>query len=127
MRERESVGCGVDHAHLHIVATGLDLVAGAKALGKTQLQWRPASGIQASRPYVSEQMPYVFVQPSSGGAWIGSASAIESQLMRKVIAAHTGQPDCWDWKAHPFESNVRETVAKLEAWKSAHSPVSTPA
>jgi ATP adenylyltransferase len=124
VRERESVGCGVDHAHLHIVATEFDMPAVVKRSAETQLQWRPASGIQATRPFVSEQMAYVFVQQSSGGAWIGSASVIESQIMRKVIAVQAGQPDRWDWKTHPFEHNVRETVVKLEAWKAARSEIS---
>jgi hypothetical protein len=70
-------------------------------------------------------MPYVFVESLVGGAWIGSASGIESQLIRKVIAAHAGQPDCWDWKAYPFESNIRETVQRLEAWKAARTGRST--
>ena len=121
VRERESVGCGVDHAHLHIVATEHDLMSGVKVSGANKLQWRRAAGIQAARSCVSEQMPYIFVQPPSGGAWIGSAEAIESQLMRKVVAAQTGQLDCWDWKAYPFSNNVRETVEKLEAWKSANA------
>ncbi len=126
VRERESVGCGVDHAHLHIVATELDLPGIIKRSGETQLQWRPASGIHATRPFAIEQMPYVFLQQASGGAWIGSASVIESQLIRKVIAAHVSRPDCWDWKAHPFESNAKETVKRLEAWKTARYEMSVP-
>jgi ATP adenylyltransferase len=124
VRERESVGCGVDHAHLHIVSTQFDLLACAKASGEAQLHWRPVSGIQAARAFVAEQMPYVFVQSLSGGAWIGSANVIESQFIRKVIAAQVGQPDFWDWRAHPFETNVRETVLRLEAWKAARSAIS---
>lgn len=127
VRERESIGCGVDHAHLHIVATRLDLLAGAKTMTQTRLQWRQVAGIQAATPYVAEQMPYVFVQQARRDSWIGTASTIESQLIRKVIAAHVGQPDCWDWKTHPFENNVRETVRRLEAWKAARAGIATPA
>jgi ATP adenylyltransferase len=123
-RECETVGCGVDHAHLHIVATSVDILADAKALSTAHLQWRPVSGIQTTRSYATEQMPYVFVQPPYGDAWIGSANTIESQLIRKIIAAATGQPDCWDWKSHPFEDNARETVIKLEAWKTARCAMS---
>jgi len=122
--KRESVGCGVDHAHLHIVATSLDLLAGAKTTSQTRLQWRQVSGIQAAKPYVAEQMPYVFVQQARGDSWIGTASKIESQLIRKVIAAHAGRPGCWDWKTHPFENNVGETVRRLEAWKAARAGMS---
>jgi diadenosine tetraphosphate (Ap4A) HIT family hydrolase len=121
VRERESVGCGIDHAHLHVVATGIDLLAGAKDLGCERLQWRSVTGLQATKSYVAEQMPYVFVQSPSGDAWIGSANAIESQLVRKVIAAKTNQPDSWDWKFHPFEPHVEETVTKMEHWKAACS------
>lgn len=124
VRERESVGCGVDHAHLHIVATDIDLLASARAPNGTGLQWRSVGGIEAARAYIAEQMPYVFVHQPSGGAWIGTASTIESQLIRKVIARHTGQPDRWDWKTHAFENNVRETVQRLEAWKTARAGVS---
>jgi hypothetical protein len=116
----------VDHAHLHIVSTKFDLLAGAKASSEAQLHWRPVSGIQAAKAHVAEQMPYVFVQSYSSGAWIGSSTVIESQFIRKVIAAQAGLPDCWDWKAHPFECNARKTVLRLEAWKAARSAMSAP-
>jgi diadenosine tetraphosphate (Ap4A) HIT family hydrolase len=126
VRERESVGCGVDHAHLHIVATSLDLLVGATNTSQTKLQWCQVSGIQAAKPYVAKQMPYVFVQQGRDDSWIGTANTIESQLIRKVIATHAGQPDCWDWKTHPFEDNVRDTVGRLERWKVASAGISTP-
>jgi len=126
VRECEPVGCGVDHAHLHMVSIKFDLLAAAKASGETHLHWRPVSGIQVAKAYVAEQMHYVFVQSLSGNARIGSSTAIESQFIRKVIAAQVGLPGCWDWKEHPFECNVSETVQRLEAWKAARSAMSAP-
>jgi len=117
VRECESVGCGVDHAHLHLVASKFDLVANAKAPSTSQLHWREVAGIQAATACIAEQMPYVFVESASEGAWIGTGSIIESQLMRKVIATSMDQPGCWDWKTHPFESNANETYYRLKAWK----------
>lgn len=127
VRDCESVGCGVDHAHLHLVASKLDLVAGVKAVATPQLHWRQVAGIQATQALVVEQMPYVFVQPPTGGAWIGAARVIESQLMRKVIAAYVGRPDCWDWKAHSFEANANETVLRVETWNARRAALSAPA
>lgn len=118
VRERESIGCGVDHAHLHIVAISQDVVGAAKELSNGNMQWHPVSGIQASKEYVAKQKAYVFIQSLSHGGWIGTADAIESQMIRKTIALLTGQPSCWDWKANMFEENIKETVTRLEEWKS---------
>ena len=121
VRERESIGCGVDHAHMHLVAADLDLVASVKEMSKSLLEWRPVSGIASAGRYVVNQLPYVFIQPPSGEAWIGSAQIVESQLVRKAIATHAGQAGSWDWKKHPFQHNAKETVVKLEAWKAARA------
>ena len=114
---RTSVGCGVDHAHLHLIATDVRLVDGARRITQEPLSWVPVDGLDATTLYHQRRIPYVYVELPDGKAWLGTSSNIESQLFRKVIAAASGRTDVFDWKCHSFEGNAHETVRAVEAWK----------
>jgi ATP adenylyltransferase len=104
-----AVGCSIDHAHMHIVPTGgLDLVARAQAYfpGFT---WRKIDGLGAVEPGV----PYLFVEPPVGSAWVATGNDIPSQALRRVVAAELGCTDEYDWKAFPRFDTVRETLVRI--------------
>jgi ATP adenylyltransferase len=112
-----SVGCGVDHAQLHLVATQIDLLEGARRLSKNQIEWERADGLETTMGFHLRKLPYLFVHHPSGEAWMATHPRIESQLLRKVIATESGVGALFDWKSHRFESNVRDTIAQVENWK----------
>lgn len=103
--EGRSAGCGVDHAHLHLVPLDVDLraVAASTGLLPDDASWRPAVWPWAarSRPHSD----YLFVRDTDGSGWILEASTVPSQLFRRALARLQGH-DRWDWKdaATPDES-----------------------
>ena len=115
-----SIGCGVDHAHLHLVATTLDLREGATQMAADGLDWARIDGLSALSRYHAEGLPYLYLQ-QSGKSWISSPETIESQLFRKVIAAAVGQPHKYDWRQDCFLSAVEKTLLEIRRWENAAS------
>lgn len=107
------IGCGVDHAHLHLVPTTLELRAGADRISSGALPWTNLDQLTTLSRYHAEGLPYLYLH-QFGESWICSPDVIESQLFRKVIATAVGQPQNFDWKRHSFLSSIEETVLRLE-------------
>ncbi len=114
-----SVGCGVDHAHLHLVATRVDLLDGTRQIVQEPLSWTPVAGLEATAAYHARRVPYLYVEFPNCKAWVGVGPRIESQLFRRVIAAASGRAEAFDWKCHSFETNVHQTIHAVEAWKTS--------
>ena len=114
-----SVGCGVDHAHLHLVATSVHLLDGARQIARQPLSWTPVQGLQATAGYHQRKLSYLYAELPNGESWVGTGPRIESQLFRRVIAAASGRTDAFDWKCHSFEPNVRQTIHAVESWLSS--------
>lgn len=104
------VGCGVDHAHLHVVPTDIDLLAGIPAVFPSQIAWREISGLSATAELYRRNESYLYVEPHLGGCWLGTHSHLPSQLFRKVIANAVGSPERFDWVAYPEVENVLATI-----------------
>jgi diadenosine tetraphosphate (Ap4A) HIT family hydrolase len=114
-----SVGCGVDHAHLHLVATRINLVEGAQQVLQEPLTWASVGGLEATATSFARKTSYLYVELANGKAWIGTGNRIGSQAFRKVIAAASGRTEAFDWKCHAFETNIQETIRAVERWKAS--------
>lgn len=104
------VGCGVDHAHLHVVPTECPLLVGAKKV--SDLQWTEVEGLRAAVGYFQHSAPYLYVE-QSGSSYMAPAQDAPSQLFRRVIASHIGSPESFNWRDDPKRENVIATVDEL--------------
>lgn len=111
---QQPVGCGVDHAHLHVVPTQCNLLDGARKI-LPSLDWSQVRNIRDTAELHLQGLPYLYLEQPLGKSFIATSLNIPSQLFRKVIAAHVGRPDGYDWRHFPEESNVRATIRKLSA------------
>ena len=109
------VGCGVDHAHLHVVPTDADLRAGAAAEFPGPISWTRVGSVADTAHWVRRGQSYLFVEEADGAAWVGTAAELPSQLFRKVIARAVGAPERFDWNVYPELGNVAATVRALAA------------
>lgn len=97
MRGR-SAGCGVDHAHLHIVPINMVLhEAVTTDEDGRKLEWRPATQPWDAHIEHSIGLDYLFVREVDGTAWLTATPAAPSQLFRRAIAEYLGEQN-WDWK-----------------------------
>ncbi len=112
---KTSVGCGVDYAHRHFVPLDFSLIGRAKELVKEHWMCAPDSDIIPE--LAAKGVSYLHIR-ESGFDWIAVGEHIGSQVLRKVIAEATNQPEKWDWKQCHFESNIESTIQAFKNWKT---------
>lgn len=104
-----SAGCGVDHAHLHVVPLDLDLRTAVASLGGefAHYDWQPCD----ERPHSVDERDYIWLRDRSGG-WVHHTRSQPSQVVRRAIARVLGIED-WDWKSNYRLQVVSETQRLL--------------
>jgi len=118
-KERRSVGCGVDHAHLHLVPVSFDLANLALPMLPCGASWSPA-GLDDCRSSHQRGEDYLYIeQPISFGRI--ATGDIGSQLFRRVIASGIGSPDGYNWREHPHVERVMATISRIRAWQTSSS------
>jgi diadenosine tetraphosphate (Ap4A) HIT family hydrolase len=108
------IGCGVDHAHLHLVPAKCDLQAGAQKIAPS-IRWSGISSFKQLRDQVRDGYWFVQQPYGSGGCKVGVCVDDDppSQLFRKVIATSLGHPEAFDWRAGLGETRIAATVERL--------------
>ncbi len=105
-----SAGCGVDHAHLHVVPLDVDLRSLVAALETNDAQatsWVPTNG----RPLRSFEDDYLWVSDRTG-EWVRHSGQASSQTLRRAIALHLGAAR-WDWKQDVRQDRALRTAATM--------------
>lgn len=103
-------GCGVDHAHLHIVPWTGDLRnAIHEAPEVSTFDWQESG----PRPVGVPDHDYIWMSDGSG-SWITHAPMLPSQVVRRALA-HAAGLTVWDWKQDLHLDVVRATNFALQA------------
>jgi ATP adenylyltransferase len=106
------VGCGVDHAHMHLVPLeGLDLLALARS-AMPSLRFESIGGADEISRCRQAGAPYLYLRSESGQSWLASSRNIPSQFFRQLIAAAQGRPGEFDWKTHPHHETLSCTLRR---------------
>ncbi|MHA7293399.1 HIT family protein [Arthrobacter sp. HLT1-21] len=107
--EGRLAGCGINHAHLHIVPLAVDLRLlineVSEAVGK--YEWHRSS----PRPRAAAELDYIHLSDRTGN-WITHSPSLPSQVVRQAIARYLGL-ELWDWKSDLRESLALKTAARL--------------
>ncbi len=109
------VGCGVDHAHLHLVPWSGSFADTVRRQAIQDFQWKEIDGFHPLSAAHHARKDYLFFEEANGAVRMVASDAIPSQFFRRVIAAAIGQPDHYDWKQFSGIHNVTATVRKLRA------------
>jgi diadenosine tetraphosphate (Ap4A) HIT family hydrolase len=105
-----TAGCGVDHAHLHIVPTNVDLISEATMLFP-ELQFAAANDEDVRQAH-ERGNDYLYLRDQGGNAWFAEAASLPSQVFRRCIASAIGLAN-WDWKADSRPEVSRKTLISL--------------
>src|ERR1041385_1989822 len=81
--EKRSVGCGVDHAHLHLVPTEFDLADAVAPFLPENAIWSDAT-FDDCRCAFQEQQDYLYFEQGSRSPRIIKHEALGSQLFRRA-------------------------------------------
>ncbi|MFZ5892532.1 MAG: hypothetical protein ACOY0T_15840 [Myxococcota bacterium] len=104
-KEGTTFGCGIDHAHVHVVPLDFDFRAAVfDALGSS-------SWVGADAPWRRETgEPYLTFSTDSETWLRATPVAPPHQFFRRVIAAAVGTPLDYHYDEHPKEQNVASSV-----------------
>lgn len=108
------VGCGIDHAHLHLVPLRESLIKRTEKYNCQPLgisQYTDDDFILMRDLFMSKK-PYLFVREPSGTRVFFDAQNAPSQFFRRVIAEIYGVDDKYDYHVYAFEENIVSTIVK---------------
>lgn len=108
-----AAGCGVDHAHLHLVPWAGLFADAIQSHSVCDFTWSRVDGFNALPEIHATDRDYLFFQESDGSAYVAASDAIPSQFFRRIVASALGFPHLSDWKRHGGVESVRATVAAL--------------
>jgi ATP adenylyltransferase len=113
-KERRNVGCGVDHAHLHLVPIAFDLATAAAPYLPRNSRWETADQAECQAA-ARDGDDYIYIEQPINRGRILRHQDIGSQILRRAIAAHFGVSDDFNWRTHPQIENVNRTIRALES------------
>lgn len=116
-RETSLTGCGVGHAHLHIVPLQFSLQSAAVEASEGRLVWQRCDARDISLR--AEGREYLFVADHLADKRTEGLICLldepTSQFFRRVIAGRLGMPDSFDYKMHPMLDIAKSSAAVLRA------------
>jgi diadenosine tetraphosphate (Ap4A) HIT family hydrolase len=114
--EGSPVGCGVDHAHLHVIVDApfsFEQFA-ASGVENARVGWRWSSSREAYDS-ISAGGSYLVGGSADKAVLAESVESVGSQFYRRVVAQLAGKPHQWDYKAHQHLENVQRTVSAFNS------------
>lgn len=108
------VGCGVDHAHVHLVPLCFDLIEAARNDEGSTIKWQEISDEKWMYSLLRPGENYMSISSPTGRTVYSTGFVPISQYLRKLIAIHVGVPDGWDYRSNSFKWNVLNTLAILK-------------
>ncbi len=118
------VGCGVDHAHLHVLVDApfsFEQFA-ALAVENARADWRRSSVREAYKS-ISAGCSYLVGGSLNEAVLAEDVETVGSQFFRRVIAQLVGKPDQWNYKLHAHLENVQRTVSAFNRRRALAAPL----
>ena len=105
-------GCGIDHAHLHVVPLEFDLRIASEPLLPSGVSFKPG-GVDACRAAVEAALDYLYLELPGRNGLIATSTDFGSQLFRHAIARQLGIADEYKWRDYPQMPKVARTIERL--------------
>jgi diadenosine tetraphosphate (Ap4A) HIT family hydrolase len=110
-------GC-IEHAHLHIMSLDTQNSKSnlADSVGAKISIMKTDTPLLDTKALISQGKPYLFLEDFDGSSYIGDASNLPGQFMRRIIAHKIGKPSLWDYSLFPNYDLIQFTINKLSPW-----------
>jgi len=106
------IGCGVDHAHVHLVPLDFDLASAAIPFMPQGVSWSSAHLYDCHTAF-GRGKEYLYLEQPIGKGRIVTYGSMGSQLFRRAIATHLGIPQKFNWREHPKHDVVSATIDSI--------------
>jgi ATP adenylyltransferase len=110
--ENHGTGCGVDHAHLHLLPLGCDLFAYVRPFVPAGQQWRACDWEDLSKAH-AQGLDYLFLQSEARQPLMAVAHDFGSQVFRKAVASFLRMESEFSWREYPRVETVARTIGTL--------------
>jgi ATP adenylyltransferase len=114
-KENRTIGCGVDHAHLHLVPTSVDLRLAVSSFLPGEASWRTGT-LADCRQAFHESRDYLYLEQPMANGSIATHHAFQGQLFRQAIASELGVLPQYNWRQFGHLKNVAATIARARTW-----------
>jgi hypothetical protein len=108
-RKGRQIGCGVDHAHIHVVPVNFDLISASMPYLPLDTRWSEGD-IFNCRTAFEQGSDYLYVEQPLGYGRFAVHDQFGSQIFRKAIAARAGFPGEFNWRDYPKLENITRTI-----------------
>jgi hypothetical protein len=106
-----ALGCGIDHAHIHVAALPFSLERATRSIARVEFEDR--QDLRAIADIHRRGLGYLLVREPQHGLRVATPLAKERQLFRRAIAGAIGSPETFDYAAFPYVENVHETLRRM--------------
>lgn len=120
-RAEGSGGCGISHAHLHVLP--LPHAKDPLEKLKTSFQHERISGITALG-IIKPSCSYLYYEDTCGSCHVFYPTFLPSQYMRRILAESLGV-ESWDWRASSREESVLVTLRQASRILSGYPVMGT--
>jgi len=113
---KHGTGCGVDHAHLHLVPTDCDVLRHALPLVPGSTRWSfcgEDNGWAARTQAYKDGQDYLYLRPDGEEGIVGVCGDFGSQIFRRAISIYLGKEGEFNWRAYPRIEIVLKTIERL--------------
>lgn len=106
-----SLGCGIDHLHIHVVPLQFSLIGAVNSF-LPNTDWKELSDFSETRELHHAGIGYAFVEEAGRRAWFRPPEGMR-QMLRQVIASQLDRAGQFDYGQYPHAENALSTLDRL--------------
>ncbi|HEG43312.1 MAG TPA: hypothetical protein ENH94_04600 [Phycisphaerales bacterium] len=113
--EKLDIGCGIDHAHLHLVPLKFSLLS--RATDSAEISgpiWYKLHSLEQTAKFYNDRKSFIFIEEPNCSISCCTLNSAPCQFIRKLIAREIGVHSKYNYWKHDFKENVILTVEKVK-------------
>jgi ATP adenylyltransferase len=110
--ENHGTGCGVDHAHLHLVPLECDLLSYVRPFVPAAVEWKASKWEDLAKAYTAG-LDYLYLRQEGEHGLMAVSQDFGSQVFRKAVASFLCLDSQYSWRDHPRMETVSRTIGAL--------------
>jgi diadenosine tetraphosphate (Ap4A) HIT family hydrolase len=110
--ENHGTGCGVDHAHLHLVPLECDLLTYVRPFVPASVEWKACNWDDLAKAHTAG-LDYLYLRPEGENGLMAVSQDFGSQVFRKAVASFLCLDSEYSWRDHPRMETVSRTIGAL--------------